>query len=451
MSVRATEMAVLVLLILVLPGYRVLSVEVGPVSLSVVDLLIMFGGLLTLTAALHGAQPPRLRLVEWLGAGLLLVGTLASFLATVSVATSTQALLSLVLKLLLVWLVLDAVRGPRDVRRLVAIYVVATGLVAAFALGHQYSNVVAGRPLQSIAGTFEARNEMIFYLVPGFLLSMALAVAVPSRWARIGYWFAAGLNSAAIAISRGRAGVAIAIVLGLGLMLFLSRRHRGRIKMLGRMVLFAFVMGVLATALAAWDSNEYYADFAARYSPSSVEAELSNKSGSMFVRLQILRGLMDAWAESPYVGIGIGTFKERSSEFVDLPFVSPTNLIQPHNTYLGLLAEAGPIGLTGFLILVAAGIGVFRRVRRYLLPERALMVGVGTAFVAVSLNLFTFDAFTRYGFWLFLGLCLVLARVAPIQAQLVDPTNRHSAVSDKSRSLDAENHAGASWKTAGRA
>lgn len=419
MGLRAIERALVVLLILLLPFYRVLAVKVGSVSLSVVDCLIVIGAVLSGLSVPQRLRLPSIPKTAIVGALILLAASLGSFLASTSLSTSAQAVASIVLKFLLTWLIVHAVRHPQDVREISGTYVAAACVLAGVALSQQVANILARRALESVAGTFEARNELIYYLVPGFVLAIALAWSAGRRAAALRLWIGAGIIFAGIGISRGRGGLAIATMLGIGIMPFLPRRTRNRRGLIFGAFSLAAIGVLFAVAPEVQGLQKYYEDYASRYAVSSVEEELSDNRGSAFIRVQVLRGVADAWRESPYVGIGLGTFKDRSAEFVHLGRQA-TNAIQPHNTYLGLLAEAGPLSLLGFLSIVAAGLLLLFNIGAYDFANRALALGVATAFVAVSLNLLIFDGLTRYAFWLFLGLSLALTRMAAYSRHITE-------------------------------
>jgi O-antigen ligase len=77
---------------------------------------------------------------------------------------------------------------------------------------------------------------------------------------------------------------------------------------------------------------------------------------------------------NPWLGIGIGNFNYRFSDFYVEGW--PNSQGHAHNYYLHALAETGGIGLTAYLILLLTAVaGGFRAVRRVTGLERALVIG----------------------------------------------------------------------------
>jgi O-antigen ligase len=222
------------------------------------------------------------------------------------------------------------------------------------------------------------------------------------------YWLMATLMFSALVMSRGRAGLGIAILLTFFLMLMLRPARRLRYKIISDMKSIFGIILVFGTVVGFLFTTDYKDEFLHRYT-GSVTQELNRGSGSTYFRLQIFRGLMEALSTAPCTGIGAGTFLERSSEFISFP--KGVERAQPHNTYVGLLTESGPVALVGLFLVIAAGLQVLRVQSRNDKATSALISGIGCAFLAVTLNLLTFDGLTRYGFWFFWSLSLVVIRL----------------------------------------
>ena len=127
--------------------------------------------------------------------------------------------------------------------------------------------------------------------------------------------------------------------------------------------------------------------------------------------------------ESPLVGVGLGNFPVRagesvrapgSLEFVELVAERPH---EAHNTYLQLLAEAGPFGLLAFLLVVGLALRAARRAERRLAARgderlathaRAVVLA-GIAMLAGLLFITNGDDLRL---WLLLGLGPALLRLA---------------------------------------
>jgi O-antigen ligase len=78
--------------------------------------------------------------------------------------------------------------------------------------------------------------------------------------------------------------------------------------------------------------------------------------------------------------------------------------VQPHNTYLGALAEIGILGLTGLLAIL---LPILWRVVSFDTRQRVpdAVLGIGVAYAVVLAHLITFDGIARYPLWIFAGMC----------------------------------------------
>ena len=408
-SVRQTGRLLVGLLFLSLPWNRQLSFRVGAVSLSLADVIIMIGGLLLMSAVMHGytlRKPPQLAII---GVGLLFFGGLLSLVAADDITVALHTLASISLKVLMVWLIVDSVEDMCHLKQLIFLYIIAAVVISIAAIGQQVANMISGVSVQSVAGTLSARNEMVYYVVPGFL--MALTFMIAQGRSGLNAWLfglAAAICFVAVVLSRGRVGVFIATILGLTVILIRLRQLGSGLRFMRIILSIGLLFGALALG-STFLTAEYVSHLVGRYSGASLVNELADQRGSTFVRFLIIDGLLRAWLESPLIGIGLGTFKDRSPEYIDMMLLGPNvAAVQPHNAYLGLLAEAGVFALAGLLLLVTKGVGVLLQHRSGLYCEQGLRVAAGIGFVAVCLNLLTFDGLTRYVFWIFLALTLVV-------------------------------------------
>jgi O-antigen ligase len=166
---------------------------------------------------------------------------------------------------------------------------------------------------------------------------------------------------------------------------------------------------LLATGALVWWLTTGEAEWIRERYSVSFQAELEEERGSTFIRLIILEGVWRAWLENMWFGIGGGNFLRRSAEFVQLPLVEA---IQPHNTYLGLMAELGLLGLAGILLILLPPI--FRISRTSSFPMD-LRIGIGVAYSVALAHLITFDGLARYGLWILLGFCSAVVHRGPIR------------------------------------
>jgi O-antigen ligase len=128
------------------------------------------------------------------------------------------------------------------------------------------------------------------------------------------------------------------------------------------------------------------------------------------------------WKQHPALGLGYGAFPPESNQLLlenpgtDLSVYAlrPTGQVV-HNTYLGSLAELGPVGLLLFVSVLGSAISTLRKVARQADREgndylstlaRALVVAVcGYALTSIFLSTETDRAL-----WILLGLTLALPR-----------------------------------------
>ena len=146
-------------------------------------------------------------------------------------------------------------------------------------------------------------------------------------------------------------------------------------------------------------------------------------------------GRADLWrvgermvAQHPYVGVGLANFPVRSADlaldpgrltFAELIAERP---LDAHNTYLQLLAEAGPPGLMAYLIVVGLALGCAWRAQRRLtaLGERELASAAQSVFLAV-IGMLVALLFLTNGddmrLWILLGLGPALLAMAGRRAE----------------------------------
>ena len=379
--------------VLLLPIYRYLDVPVGAAKISAVDMLIAFGGLCLAFEVLLGQGAPIVR-------HRLALAGIVLFFFTVVVSTlgaryRGQAVLffaSLSLKLVLLYMVFRATREVGQVFTVMKCYVVVAAIIAVIAIFQQLYGRDAAEDALSVAGTFEARNELTFYLAPALVLSLALIVA-DSR-VRVAAILAFALLTLALVLSRGRAGTLLSLA---GVLSFLAlmpntRRKWKRVAAILGLLLLGTLAWWLAADSASWISQRYSV---------SVLSELEEERGSIYARLLILEGVWKAWQQGIWFGIGPANFRPRSAEFVEF---LQADEVQPHNTYLGALAELGVLGLIGFLLISIPAL------RAIVLSEiskqhKMLTLGVGIAYAVVLAHLATFDGIARYPLWIFMGMC----------------------------------------------
>jgi teichuronic acid biosynthesis protein TuaE len=392
--------ALLYCILVLLPFYRVLNLDVGVAAISVVDALIILGGLYVVGDFLlgRGIVLPDSR-IALLGVAVFLAAILLSMVAAEHRGTSMVFLLSIVLKVILLYIAYRVTRDSNDVRGLIKCYLAGASVMGAVAIFQQLRNWQTSDAALSASGAFDARNEFTFYLAPGVALALVLVVY---RRTRLIAGLTFGLMLAALVISRGRAGTLLALMGACAfIVLFFSRPGR---RWVGLLLCGGLIFVVIGLWWAMDEEGNWLRD---RYS-TSFQSEIEDERGSTYVRFLVLDGVWRAWQENIWLGMGAGNFKIRSGEFVQLPFVDE---IQPHNTYLGIMAELGILGVVGFLLILLPAL--WRVFSSRVNAPREVRIGVGLAYGIALAHLLTFDGAVRYPLWILAGMCYGLIHRGP--------------------------------------
>jgi O-Antigen ligase len=131
-------------------------------------------------------------------------------------------------------------------------------------------------------------------------------------------------------------------------------------------------------------------------------------SGVLFMRYEMVRVSLSMLQTAPVFGVGIGTFYERSAEFIRAPevllYYSRENA---HNNFLQVLSETGVVGAVAFLwVLVEAALRLVRGLRTD--PSDMVQRGIVAGIAAFLLTTLTGHPLLvpelAYPFWIALGL-----------------------------------------------
>jgi O-antigen ligase len=305
----------------------------------------------------------------------------------------------LVLDLALLFVVFAAVRDTRDARLVVWGYL--AGAAVSSVLG--YFVATYAQASERLAGGLGQPDFLAAMMVPAIVLSMVELALVRHRAARMLLWSLLALFTVSLFLTQSRGGlVALAVAIVSGTIV------GGRI----RRYFALLAMAVLAVGGA------YVAAVA---SQQALDRLTSPGSGT---------GRLDLWsiatqmvADHPYLGVGAGNFEivapQYASRTLNLPYVHLV-VDRPHvahNTYLGVLAELGIVGLVAFGVVVMTILLLTRRATRLFArissPELELvsrgvlvsLLGLLAAFVFLSGQL-------EKELWLLLGLGVALEAVA---------------------------------------
>ena len=406
------ERAMLYILMVLLPFYRLMEVDFGVALIGFVDFLIVCAGLMVcLKAQARIAALFSLPLIRR-GSALLFLGVVLSVLNSTSLRISFVYTISLALKYLLLILVYSCCDTKRILRNLLVLYVLSNTVSAVIAIGQQYGLISSSLEMQSVSGAFDARSEMIYYIVPAFIICLMLVFSYTGV-KKVALSIILVILFISTLLSRGRSGVYIEVLISFLYVFFVGLRSRKKLTYACLLsAIIALVMGRLILAIP-----DYMEDLRSRYLYSALR-EHSEARGSLYVREEVLLALLDAWRSSPYIGIGAGTFRMESSSFVQIPGVSD---IQPHNSYLGLLAESGVIAFIGLVMICWSGLKQFW-IARIHDKQRVVLYGLVCAYLSILMVMAVFDGFVRYNFWLFLGLLVAAAQMYGAEDKMVNAT-----------------------------
>ncbi len=310
---------------------------------------------------------------------------------------------------LLLVIVFEAIRTPRQARALLGALVAgstvaaAYGIVASPNLSSLAADPTAATDLDRLGGTIADPNLLAAVLVVSFVLAVALAATTRSLAIRFALAGAAALSLVSVFLTASRGGL-VGLVAALVTAIVLARGRRAA-ALGGALV----VVAVSVIYVGAFD-------------PGAAHRYATADGGN---------GRTDLWkvgwrmAEAnPVRGVGAGNFRDASAHYVltepgkiaDSEFI----IDQPrfaHNVYLEVFAELGVIGLALFLALLGAAIGTgLKAARRFAERGESSMELLSRAVVVSLVALLAMDFFLSDQFskqlWLLLALCPALLAIA---------------------------------------
>lgn len=269
-----------------------------------------------------------------LAAAVFVAGHLLGLLESEYLRLSLRELRTVVaMPLLAYYLLVMALRGLDDARRLSAVVVVATGGVALASLAMMLANLglTDAGGVRRLQGPYPSANHLALVLGRG--LPFAVALAWPA-----GRWRPALLAAVA----------AMAAALGFSLSL------GGWLGALAAMALVALLLGGWRPLLALGGGAVALtlgAVFLLRV--ERVLARLDPASGTTFFRLRVWEAGWRMVRDHPLLGVGMDNFLYRYRAGYMLPDAwREPNLSHPHNWVLQVWLQGGLVGLLGFLALV---------------------------------------------------------------------------------------------------
>ena len=286
---------------------------------------------------------------------VLAAWTIASALWAAEPGTAIASAQRWALNLLLFPIVFAAIRRPRDVEWVLAVFVLG-GLLSALIGWLDLFGAAGGDELESrLSGAGVNPNQLGGLLVCGTVFAGALGASrerpVPVR----ALWLGAALASgAALALTLSRGAILGMLVAFLAAPIFAGPRRR----------LPAIALSLMAAATIALSIVALV--------PATAVERLTSSDGTGSGRTDIWRVAWRMVEDKPVVGVGAGNFEKVSIRYVVQPGVIQRDeyvVDRPkvaHNVYLQVLAELGTIGLVLFLAVIGmALLAVLRAARVY--------------------------------------------------------------------------------------
>jgi O-antigen ligase len=343
-------------------------------------------GLVLLLAAIPAVlQAGRVRtpgLIQWLVLALYL-WFCCSYFWTIEPLVTLEKMRGYFQEMMIVWLVWEFAESPRDLRFLVQAYVAGAWVLAALTLANFSSaEAIAAGQIRFVAEGQDP-NDVARYLDLGFPLAALLLNSErswPGRLLALGY-LPLGLVAVVLTASRG-GFLAVVVALG-GCVLLLMKSHAKGV-----------LAGTLATpvlAAALWFVLPHETFERLATIPSQLQG------GDLNQRINIWAAGWDAFARSPLIGTGAGTFVNAAG----------TNPIDTaHNTPLSILVGGGLIAF-----FLAMGV-VTLAVRGALATRGPLKISLLTALLLWGFASLVDTVEENRTSWLLLGLVAVAGRLA---------------------------------------
>lgn len=315
--------------------------------------------------------------------------------------------------------------GPGRARRLSAALMIAGGILGAIGVAQRIWGfelaTITGGTVRFDAAIDQTRVSGPYSAPEPYALSLIICFAATLYWIlsrRRGssYVWAlvlAGLQLAGISLALFRAGWIAAILVAFASLAF----RPGKV---GRT--FAVVGLVAALTFAATTQLEQNKTVAARV----------NNTDNINARLATYKQGIEMFRSAPFFGIGVDQY-HAVSETRPLEFVSGLRSVTyPHNSYIGLLAEQGAVGILPLLLLSYAVWRLVRALRSSSIQSREAAVLMGTV-AGAALG------------YLIMSLTLTMLPYSPsnlfFAAFLGLASGRLDAIAKQSRSSSLEEHA----------
>ena len=197
-----------------------------------------------------------------------------------------------------------------------------------------------------LAGLHGNPNEFAIMCIISLICLNYFIPSVNNKLLRILMFSAMPFMFFGLAFSISRTGLIAAIIVA-SIMLFLKFRIQVSNILIKSTPVALFVIGfiILISVLPAQYRDLWF---------GSIQREISNRTGTTEVRLEIWKISIDSIKENPITGIGAGRFKS----FAENKWTLDQNYRERavHNTYLGIMTE---MGMVGFLLFSIFNLAIF--------------------------------------------------------------------------------------------
>lgn len=324
-------------------------------------------------------------LLQWLVLAFYL-WSCCSYFWTVDQTATLERMRAYFQVMMTVWLVGELAESPRDLRALMQAFVAGSWVLAILTLANFASPEAMATSQVRFAATGQDPNDVARFLDIGFPCA-ALLLNAEGRWygrlLALGY-LPVGLVAVLLTASRG--GVLAAAVALAGCALLLARRHAKGV------LAGAMVLPLLAAALWYRLPPEIFERLA------TIPEQL--RSGDLNQRLNIWSAGWDAFARSPLLGSGAGTF-------VTAAATAPTDTA--HNTLLAIAVNGGMVAVFLAMGIVVAAIWALLQTRG------ALRLALGTGMLVWVITAMVASVEENRTTWLLFALIALAGRLAAEQ------------------------------------
>ena len=358
----------LLLILLSILTSEALYFEAGPLVIRGFDFILLFA-LISLSA--KWLIEPKNKFEDLpifkLALSLLVLTALVSLIGTISLKSSLLEFVQIIELIIAAYLFFNIIKTEADITFLFLTILLYSVLDALWILFQYWTGELPGRHI----GMFQT---FAFELSYGTAIAVAFFYMTKRNWLKFTFLLCAGLQLAAIYITKGRGLLITAILMAMICNLFFAINQKK---------LRNFVYVTLTLAIALMFSNlRLDPEFQSRYSSIIEGGEMRD------LRLIIWAVSLKTWQSFPLFGVGVGNAGIALEQFAPKPFgIALTALADvkgPHNEYLSYAVQAGFIGLMMglffYAILLRNSIRIYQtsrgRLKEYSIILFAFIIGL---------------------------------------------------------------------------